>query len=214
MKKSIIAIVAIIIIALIVGGTVLLRNNNASSVGKTEVKLESEKDLENLVDKIYAKSNLEMFGLETREIDLTDEMALQSYTGLKSSKNLDKVVISESMIMSTAYSVAIVKVKEGTDVESLKREMVNSVDMRRWICVGADVVFATNSGNVIFMVMSNEEDAKAQLEAFKSVVGGKFGKDVTREADTIDFDFDETVPQAPVFDPETENTEASEITIR
>ena len=216
MKKSLVAILAaVVVIALVVGGIFLLKGNGGSTGGN--VKLETGKDLENLVDKIYEKSKLEMFGLETRELNLkdeNDEMAFPSYTGLQSSDNIETVVVSESMISATAYSLTIVKVKDGADVEAIKQEMANGVDMRKWICVQADVVLATNSGNVIFMVMSNKEDAKAQLDAFKSVVGGKFGKDVTREAEVIDFDFDETVPGLPVYDPETDNNAGSDITIQ
>lgn len=192
MKKELIAVIAIvIIIALAIGGVLALTRNSGA---KSSVKFETAQDAINLVDKIYEKSGNEMFGLETRQIELDDEFALSTYTGLSNSENIDMVVVSESMIMSTPYSLALVKVKNGADVEAIKKEMVDNIDMRRWICVSADELYATNSGNVIFVVMASKEDAKPQYDAFKEVVGGKFGKELTKEAEPIVFDFDETVP--------------------
>lgn len=195
MKKSTIAIIATIVIILIAGGVFFFvkKDTNSAQGGaqntQASVKLETAKDLQNLIDQMYEKSSNDMFGLETREIALNDEMAIQSYTGLKSTENLNKVVVSESMITSQAYSLALVKVKQGADVEAVKREMIENVDMRRWICVGADVAYATNYNDVIFLVMSSEEDAKPQYEAFKEIVGGNIGKELTREAEEIQFDF-------------------------
>lgn len=194
MKKVVIAIVAIVVVvALVIGAVVLFGNNNntntPSNNNASAVKLETSEDMIALVEKIYEKSGNDMFGLETRALDLTDEMALPSYTGLSSAKDLDTVVVSESMITSTAFQLALVKVKDGVNVESIKQEMVDNLDMRKWICVCADFVYATNYNNVIFVVMAAEDYAKPQLDAFKSVVGGNTGKDVVREAEKIEFDF-------------------------
>lgn len=184
MKKSIIFVIAIILIALVTGGFVLYINKKPEST--TSVAFETAGDLESLIDSIYQKSGNQLFGLETRELDLSDE-ALTIYTGLSSNKDLDTVVISECMVTSKAYSLAIVKVNEGADVETIKQEMVDNVDMRRWICVEAEVVYATNYDNVIFLVMSTEELAKPQYDAFKDIVGGKVGKELVRQAEISDF---------------------------
>lgn len=196
MKKSLIWCVAIIVvIAVVVGCIVFINKNNTNTTNNggsnatgqvASVKLESVDDLKNVIEEVYKKSENDMFGLETKELDLTDEMALTSYTGLKSAENLNKVVISESMITSRAYSLALVKVKAGADVEAIKKDMVDNVDMRRWICVSADVVYATNKDDVIFMIMASEDLAKPQLDGFKAVVGST-GKDLQREVEPLDF---------------------------
>lgn len=184
MNKKIIAIICAIVV---VAGLVIalcVMNCGGSAANLT---LETTEDYTALIEKIYDTSKLEMFGLESREILLDDEYAIPVYTGLETAEGLEKVVVSECMITSSAYSLTMVKVADKSQVETIKKQMVDNIDMRRWICVGADVVYATNSGDVIFLVMSDEETAKQQLDAFKEVVGGKFGKELVRQAEVIDF---------------------------
>lgn len=188
MKKSIFLVIAIILIALITVSFVV--SSKKDSINKNEVAIvnvENVEDLERLIDSVYQKSGNDLFGLETRKLDLSDEMALTTYTGLTSNKELEAVVISECMVTSKAYSLAIVKTNEGADVETIKQEMVDNVDMRRWICVEAEVVYATNYNNVIFLVMSEEDLAKPQYDAFKNIVGGKVGKELVRQSEILDF---------------------------
>lgn len=185
MKKTVIVLIVLIILALIVGGIFLLKNSNTNS--STALKLETAEDMKALISKIYEETNNEMFGLETREIDLNDEVTLSAYTGLKSNSNIDRVVVSESMITSRAYSLALVKTKANADVEAIKKEMIDNIDMRRWICVEAEVAYATNSGDVIFLVMSDEAIAKPEYDTFKKLAENKIGKELERKAEIPEF---------------------------
>lgn len=185
MKKSVISIiVAVLVIALVVVGIVVLNNNKGEN---NESKFSTFEDMEKLVNDIHTKAGNEIMALATNEVDLTDEFAVEAYTGLKDSGNIDKLVVSEPMISSIAYQMAIVKVKKGADVEAIKKEMVDNVDMNRWFCVSADVVYATNNGDVIFLVMTKKEQAKKEYDAFKEIVNNKIGKELEREAEEIDF---------------------------
>ena len=56
--------------------------------------------------------------------------------------------------------------------------------MNKWICVSAEKVYVTNSGNVIFMVMSDEEWAKLVYDSFKEQVENKIGKELEKSEDT------------------------------
>lgn len=185
MKKTVIVLIVLIILALIVGGIFLLKNSNTNL--STALKLETAEDMKALISKIYEETNNEMFGLETRELDLNDELTLSVYTGLKSNSNIDRVVVSESMITSRAYSLALVKTKANADVEAIKKEMIDNIDMRRWICVEAEVAYATNSGDVIFLVMSDEAIAKQEYDAFKKLAENKIGKELERKAEIPEF---------------------------
>lgn len=192
MKKSIlIGVVVAVIVVLSIVGVFAIRNKNSKQdnqpVATSNLKFDTAKDMEEIINKIYEKSKNEMYALETREIDLDDEMSLQAYTGLKSKENIETVVVSESMITASAYSLVLVKVKPEADVEAIKKEMVDNVDMRRWICVSADYVYANNTDNLIFMVLASEENAKPQYDAFKDISGGKLGKELVREAEQPDF---------------------------
>ena len=47
---------------------------------------------------------------------------------------------------SYAYSFVAVKFKNGVNIEKVKEEMYNNIDMNKWLCVSADVLYLTNYG--------------------------------------------------------------------
>ena len=89
--------------------------------------------------------------------------------------------MSVPLITAQAYSVAIVKVKDNADVEKIKQEMLDNIDMRRWICVSAEQLYITNSGNVIFSVMAEKDIAKAVYNDFKKYVNNNIGKELENQ---------------------------------
>lgn len=118
--------------------------------------------------------------LETREVDITDEFAFTSTTGLKSNSNVEAVVVSEPFMSSQAYSAVMVKVSKDANIEEMKKEMYDNIDMRKWICVSAEKLRITNYDNIIFLVMSSEEWGKPVYDEFKQTVGGKIGKELEK----------------------------------
>ena len=66
-----------------------------------------------------------------------------------------------------AYSLCLVRVKEGTDIEQMKKDIKENVDPMKWICVGVDKenVIVDSIDDVIFLVMSNT-NAQQMHEAF------------------------------------------------
>ena len=71
------------------------------------------------------------------------------------------------------------------DVEKLKQEMLDNIDMRRWICVSAEKLYITNSGNIIFLVMSSEDIAKPVYEGFKKYVNNQIGKELEKSNEEV-----------------------------
>lgn len=181
MKKGIIwAIVAIIIIAL-VGVGVYFSNQDDGNQG---IKLETAKDMKNFFGKIYKKIEDQLPEVGTDIIDVSDAMEVTNYTGLKSNKDVEAIVVSMPVMSAQAYEAVMVKVKNGADIESMKQEMLDNIDMNKWICVSAEKVYVTNSGNVIFMVMSDEDWAKLVYDSFKEQVENKIGKELEKSEDT------------------------------
>ena len=181
MKKGIIwAIVAVIIIAL-VGVGVYFSNQDDGNQG---IKLETAKDMKNFFGKIYKKIEEQLPEVDTDIIDVSDAMEVTNYTGLKSNKDVEAIVVSMPVMSAQAYEAVMVKVKNGADIESMKQEMLDNIDMNKWICVSAEKVYVTNSGNVIFMVMSDEEWAKLVYDSFKEQVENKIGKELEKSEDT------------------------------
>ena len=62
----------------------------------------------------------------------------------------------------------------------MKQEMLDNIDMDMWICVSADKLYITNSGNIIFLVMTNEEWATSVYNNFKKYVNNNIGKELTK----------------------------------
>ena len=181
MKKGIIwAIVAVIIIAL-VGVGVYFSNQDDGNQG---IKLETAKDMKNFFGKIYKKIEDQLPEVGTDIIDVSDAMEVTNYTGLKSNKDVEAIVVSMPVMSAQAYETVMVKVKNGADIESMKQEMLDNIDMNKWICVSAEKVYVTNSGNVIFMVMSDEDWAKLVYDSFKEQVENKIGKELEKSGDT------------------------------
>ena len=200
MKKSILIIAIILVIALIIGGVVFLSNNGSKPV----IDIATAENLEEIISQVNEKANLGLASLASTVVDVTDSESVKYYTGLQSNANVESVVVSEPMMSSQAYSFVLVKVSEEADVEAMKKEMVDNIDTRKWICVEAEKVYATNHSNLICLVMSNEEWAKPVYNAFKEVVQEKVGEELERTAEVAempdDFDY-EGLPgaQQPAF---------------
>lgn len=192
MKKVLIIIAVIILIVAVVGGVSYVNNTHNStkvdnSLNNQEVALDTVEDIKNLIDTVYETSKFEMSSLETNEIDVTDEMMLEAYTGLKSSDGVEAVLVSEPMISSIAYSLVCVKVTDNANIETIKSEMVNNIDLAKWICAEAELVYATNCGDVIFLVMSNEDNVTTISDTFKSLVNNNIGEELERKSESFDF---------------------------
>lgn len=200
MKKLIIIVISIIlVIAVIVCGVLLMKNNNNSNnnnnesnnnnsnVESKEKRLQTAEEIQNMINTIYTSGTVELPSLEIATIDASDETQVNVFTGLKSNANVEELVVSVPFINSQAYSLAVVKVSENADIEQMKQEMLDNIDMRRWICVSAEKLYITNYENIIFLVMSSEEWAKPVYEEFKNFVENNIGKELEK-SETADID--------------------------
>lgn len=179
-KLTKIIIVAVVIIAIIaVVAIVLTKQNSKESTNLPEIT--SQEDLENLVNQIYENADQELYNTFTMPIDLSDTNSVKSYTGLDNGDNLEYAVVSEPMINAQAYSLVVAKVKAGVNANEVAKTMSDNVDTRKWICVSAEKLYATNSGNVVFLIMTNEEMATSVYNSFKTIAG-TVGKEYEKTA--------------------------------
>lgn len=82
---------------------------------------------------------------------------VEYYLGLKTIDGIEEAIASEPMMSSSAHSVCLVRVKDGTDVTKMMSDIKENVNPQKWICVGVDPenVMVTNKGNLILLVMDN-----------------------------------------------------------
>ena len=178
MKKStsiIIAVIAILVVIAIIIAVVASKNN------KTALQINNAEDLSALVDKIYEGEENVLSSLQTQVIDVKDADAVKMITGLENGDKLEYLVASEPMISSQAYSLILAKVNKGENANEVAKNIFESVNPSKWICVSAEKIYATNSGDVIFLIMSSEEWAKPLYEKFKKLaenVGQEYEKTV------------------------------------
>lgn len=177
---GIVLLVAVVVIAVVFTGNKNDTQNPENNGGSQQTVSNLPEDLTQVVDEIYKKVETQLPNLATTELDVADAELVQYNTGLKSTANVEKVAISEPLMTSQAYSLVLVKAKAGADIESMKKEMFDNIDTRKWICVEAEKVCVTNSGNLICLVMTNKETATTVFEAFKTVAGTT-GKELQRE---------------------------------
>ena len=175
MKKQNIFIIGLILLAVISFIIFIL----VSGSGNKD-NVETPKDINDIINTINKNNKDVLPELETMKVDIKNIDEVTSYTGLKTNEGIESIVVSVPLITAQAYSVAIVKVKDNADVEKIKQEMLDNIDMRRWICVSAEQLYITNSGNVIFSVMADKDVAKAVYNDFKKYVNNNIGKELEK----------------------------------
>lgn len=174
MSKKFITIMIIVgIVVLIVGGIVgyNFAANSKKEENKSNLIVNSADDLTALVDQIYAGVSIDMPMVMTMPVDTADTDAVKSFTGLDSAENIEYAVVSEPMMSSQAYSMVLVKVKDGGDADAIAKTMNENINERKWICVTAEKIYTTTSGNVICLIMTNAETAQPVFESFKTIAG-------------------------------------------
>lgn len=175
MKKQNIFIIGLILLA-VISFIIFILVSGSGNKGSVE----TPKDINDIINTINKNNKNVLPELETMKVDIKNIDEVTSYTGLKTNNDIESIVVSVPMMTSQAYSVAVVKVKDTANVEKIKQEMLDNIDMRRWICVSAEQLYITNSGNVIFSVMADKDVAKAVYNDFKKYVNNNIGKELEK----------------------------------
>jgi len=136
-----------------------------------------DKDLLDIIKKIYEIKDPGL-RLDNKSVDLSNADSVKYYTGLSDSSKVKNIAASEAMILSHAYSLVLVQLNDAGDAEKVAKDMLNGIDTRKWVCVGADDLQVVSHDDVImlFMVSSTlEESVTSQqiVDAFKEVNDGK-----------------------------------------
>ena len=175
MKKQNFLIIGLILLA-VISFIIFIMVSGSGDKGS----FNTTKDIKTLINTINKDNKDILPELETMKINVKNIDEVTSYTGLKTNDGIESITVSVPVMTAQAYQVAIVKVKDGIDVEKIKQEMLDNIDMRRWICVSAEQLYITNSGKVIFSVMADKDTAKAVYNDFKKYVNNNIGKELEK----------------------------------
>ena len=175
-----------IIIGCLIGGLVILAGVifvlTSNKESKTNETLQTSEDIKKMLKTIYKNLANELPELTTEEINLKESELVESLTGLKSTDDINTLVVSEPVMGSQALEVAVIKTKEKTDNEAMMQNIKDNVDMSRWICVSAEKLYIVNSGDVIFMVMADSDWAKSIYDEFVKYMDNKVGETLEKGA--------------------------------
>lgn len=130
-----------------------------------------EGNLSDIMDKIYAdikeedRPMLETVNILEQETENLDDLIIYTI-GTKDIK-YKEIYESRPMIGSIAYSVVLVRMEEGADVEAAKTAIKDNVDPRKWFCVWVEPedVIIKSKGDLIILIMVENETLRTQIEA-------------------------------------------------
>lgn len=123
-----------------------------------------EGTLEDIMTKVYADVKDDEKPMMLGNVEVTSENA-EYYLG-SSDIEYKEALASESMIGSIAHSVVLVRVKENADVEKIKTQIKESINPRKWICVGVEDedVIVENIGDLVVLILVQEETTRGKIE--------------------------------------------------
>lgn len=173
MKKKMLAIFLAGVMALSVtacGGTAN-RNSDETNVETQNtqemVSFQNAEDVSAFFDEIYQGVSNELIPkmIESIDMDLEDKDMVTYNTGLTDLSQIEGITLSESAMSSVAYSALFIRTKDGADVEGIATEIMDKIDPRKWICVGAEKQLIAQMGNDLFYVMGSKDTVKAVFDS-------------------------------------------------
>lgn len=163
----------LIILALVMVFSITACQSNDVDSNPTENN-NLEGSLESILDKIYETVDVDDSYRDYIENRLvTTEVTAENAGYFLGDEKIEfeSAIASEPMMTSSAYSLCLVRVKEGADIEKIKSDIKENVDPRKWICVGVDPsnVIVDNIGDVVILIMNDDiggslHDAFLQLK--------------------------------------------------
>lgn len=78
----------------------------------------------------------------------------------------EEIYASEPAMSSIAYSVVLVRMKDGADIEAAKTAIKENVNPRKWMCVDVpeDKVIVKSKGDLIILIMVADDTFREKLE--------------------------------------------------
>lgn len=143
-------------------------SNDSSNPGnENNAEATDDRSLQEIYDDFIAK-------VELGEITLVQsEEGVQSfeyYFGINKPADVKGTYISEPTIGTIPFTVHLLRVGDASDAASIAAEIKEKVEPRRWVCAAATYVETAVRGDVILLVMdNNNERGSAIVEAFKNL---------------------------------------------
>lgn len=129
-----------------------------------------EGTLEEIMTKVYADIAEDEKPMMLMNTEVTEEN-IEYFLGTTDIE-YESALASESGVGSIAHSVVLVRTKDNADIESIKTKIKESINPRKWICVGVEEkdVIVENKGNLIILIMVEDQATREKIyEGYKSL---------------------------------------------
>lgn len=80
-----------------------------------------------------------------------------------------EAMVSEPLMSSIAHCVGLVRVPEGTDAESVRKDIEDNVNPHKWICVEAEKTAVVRRGDLILLAMGETAVVDAAVSNFNNL---------------------------------------------
>lgn len=149
-------------------------SNSESNPSDTDTTIDKDYML-GIIDQIYRAAEGSVYkGYYLGEH--RDEMIKQGKISEKNSARyfgttleFEIAVYSESNMEAVAYSMCLLKVKDGATIEDIKTAIKDNADPNKWECVTAESVVVEANGSFIILIMADTSEATALKNAFLSL---------------------------------------------
>lgn len=149
-------------------------SNSESNPSDTDTTIDKDYML-GIIDQIYRAAEGSVYkGYYLGEH--RDEMIKQGKISEKNSARyfgttleFEIAVYSESNMEAVAYSMCLLKVKDGANIEEIKTAIKDNADPNKWECVTAESVVVEVNGSYVILIMADTSEATALKKAFLSL---------------------------------------------
>lgn len=169
MKNKSVIIIFITLLVLVVIAGVIFFNGSKNESNLSSITLNSNSEIKKFINQVYDQiPKDDVMSVESVDIDLNDEYALNSYLGLQDKDKIKYAVASEPLMTSSAYSFVVASLKDGSNAHEVANEILNGVNPRKWICVEAEQTNVIFKDNVVVLVMTDKDLATSITNAVKT----------------------------------------------
>ena len=158
-KKVIGIIIAVIVFIVAIVAVVLMKNATPKNVEGT---------LEEIMTKLYAGINQDNLPMMLSNMEISKE-SLENFVGT-SEIDMKEAMVSESGIGSIAHSVVLIRLNDASKANDAVTKIKENANPRKWICVEASNVVVKSKGDLVVLIMSNEELAPKLETNFDGLV--------------------------------------------
>ena len=112
-----------------------------------------EGSLEDIMTKVYGDIPSNQLPMMLSNIEITSEN--QEYYLGTNDITYKEALASESMVGSIAHSVVLIRLNDSSDAEKVVSKLKESVNPRKWVCVGVEEVKVENNGDLVIVIMND-----------------------------------------------------------